>query len=67
MGERMSGLKRISSSLSKMFNNIEEHLDSFVILFNKYINRANADEPVENEEIDKMKANISAQLKDAYQ
>lgn len=67
MGERMSGLKRISSSLSKMFNNIEEHLDSFVILFNKYINREDADEPIDDKEVDKIKANISVQLKDAYQ
>ena len=54
MGERMSGIKRVSKDLSSMFNNLHLHLDSFVFLFNKYINRKNAEIPVDEAEIKKI-------------
>ena len=43
MGERMAGLKRISKNLASMFNNVDNHLSSFVFMFNKFILRETPD------------------------
>ena len=66
MGERMTGLKRISKDLASMFNNIENHLGSFVFLFNKFIPRETPDKPLSEKEVTAIKEKLQTELKDAY-
>ena len=58
MGDRMTGLKRISKDLASMFNNIENHLSSFVFLFNKFITRETADKAVSEDEVAAIKIKL---------
>lgn len=51
MGERMTGLKRISKDLANMFSNIDSDISSLQFLFNKYINRKKADQPLGEDEV----------------
>lgn len=46
MGDRMSGLKKMSQNISHFFKNIEEDIDKFQFVFTKYINRPNENTPV---------------------
>ena len=62
MGERMTGLKRISKNLANMFNNIDSHVGSLKFLFNKYINRKQADKPLADEEIIAIKEKLSIEI-----
>ena len=55
MGDRMTGLKRISKDLSNMFSNVDKHLGSFVFLFNKYLKRENADVPIDEASVENIK------------
>ena len=66
MGERMSGIKRLSKDLSSMFKNVHLHLDSFVFLFNKYVNRNNSEIPVDEDEIKRIINLLAAQISSTY-
>jgi len=67
MGDRMIGLKRISQDLANFFKNIKADIKAFRFLFTKYLDRKDPDVAIEDDDIDKVKETLAADLLNAYE